>query len=117
MDEQDRAVPVRDLEQRAHLLGVLRVRKAVARQLRADDARQRQRALELGGGGGNIRERQRGIARLKRPSCFWQIFDRLSLTRRHSGSDTSSGCDSIQQHVPSSDSTLVLTPWRSILAR
>jgi len=30
---------------------------------------------------------------------------------------TQSRCASIQQNVPSSDSTLVLTPWRSILAR
>jgi hypothetical protein len=39
------------------------------------------------------------------------------LTNRHSGSETSTGCDSIQQYAPRSDSTLVFTPWRSILAR
>ena len=53
----------------------------------------------------------------KRPGCFWQIAENPSLTRRHSGKDTSSGCDSIQQNEPSSDSTLVSTPWRSIRAR
>ncbi len=53
----------------------------------------------------------------KRPGCSWQIADSPSLTRRHSGPDTSSGCDSTQQNEPSSDSTLTPTPWRSIRAR
>src|SRR5262249_52620088 len=46
---------------------------------------------------------------LKRPWYFWQIADSASLTILHSGSETSTGCDSIQQNEPSSDSTLVLT--------
>src|SRR5206468_11254785 len=54
---------------------------------------------------------------LQRPSYFWQLPDRVSLTILHSGSETATGCDSIQQNAPSSDSTLVLTAWRSILAR
>ena len=53
----------------------------------------------------------------KRPGCFWQIAESPSLTFRHSGPDTSSGWDSIQQNEPRSDSTLVSTPWRSIRAR
>ena len=53
----------------------------------------------------------------KRPGCSWQIAESPSLTRRHSGPDTSSGWASIQQNEPSSDSTLVSTPWRSIRAR
>jgi hypothetical protein len=54
---------------------------------------------------------------LKRPSYFWQIPDSASLTILHNGSETSTGCDSIQQNEPSSDSTLVLTSWRTIFAR
>ena len=45
------------------------VKKAVARHLRADYTRQRQRALQLGGGGGHIRERQRG-KRTEAPLVF-----------------------------------------------
>ena len=60
VNEHDRAVAVRHLQQRAHVLGVLLREKPVSRHLRADHARQRQRALELGGGGRHIHERQRG---------------------------------------------------------
>ncbi len=52
---------VRDFQQRTHRFGVTAREKGVARDLRADHARQPERPLELGGGGGNVRQRQRGI--------------------------------------------------------
>ena len=61
MDEEHRAVAVRDLQQRPHRFGVLARQEVVARDLRADHARQPERPLELGGGGGNVRQRQRGV--------------------------------------------------------
>ena len=60
MDEEHRAVAVRDFQQRPHRFGVLAREEVVARHLRADHARQPERPLELGGGGGHVRQRQRG---------------------------------------------------------
>ena len=60
VNEHDRTVPVRHLQQWAHVLSVLLREKPVSRHLRADHARQRQRALKLGGGSSHIHERQRG---------------------------------------------------------
>ena len=61
MDEEHRAVAVRDFQQRTHRLGVLARQKVVARYLRADHARQPERPLELGGSGGDVGQRQRGV--------------------------------------------------------
>ena len=61
MDEEHRAVAVRDFQQRTHRFGVLAREEVVARDLRADHARQPERPLELGGGGGNVGQRQRGV--------------------------------------------------------
>ena len=69
VNEHDRTVPVRHLQQRAHVLGVLLREKPVSRHLRADHARQRQHALELGGGSSRIHERQRG-KRTEAPLVF-----------------------------------------------
>ena len=54
-------MPVRDLEQRTHLFGVLAGEETVRRQLRADHARQPQRPIEFGGSGCNVHQRQRGM--------------------------------------------------------
>ncbi len=61
MDEEHRAAAVRDFQQRPHRFGVLAREEVVARYLRADHARQPERPLELGGGGGNVRQGQRGV--------------------------------------------------------
>jgi hypothetical protein len=60
MDEEHRAVAVRDFQQRTHRFGVLVREEGVAWYLRADHARQPERPLELGGGSGNVDEGQRG---------------------------------------------------------
>ncbi len=117
VDEEERAVPVRDLEQRTHLFGVpCAVRKPFAGNC-APTMPGSPSARSSSAAAAEMSTSGSAAWATKRPSCFWQIFERLSLTSRHSGTDTSSGWDSIQQNVPSSDSTLVLTPWRSILAR
>ena len=51
---------VGDLQQRTRRFGVGAREEVVARQLRADHARQPERPLEFGGGGGHVRQRQRG---------------------------------------------------------
>ena len=62
VDEEHRAVAVRDFQQRTHRFGVLAREEGVARHLRADHARQPERPLELGGGGGHVRQGQRGVS-------------------------------------------------------
>ena len=61
VDEEHRAVAVRDFQQRPHRFGVTARQEGVARYLRADHARQPERPLEFGGGGGNVRQGQRGV--------------------------------------------------------
>jgi len=52
MDEERRAVAVRDFQQRTHCFEVLAREKEIARYLRADHAGQPERPLKLGSGGG-----------------------------------------------------------------
>ena len=62
VDEQHRVVAVGDFQQRTHRFGVIAREEGVARQLRADHARQPERPLEFGGGGGYVRQGQRGVS-------------------------------------------------------
>ena len=50
MDEEHRAVSVRDFQQRPHCFGVLARQEVVSRYLGADHTRQPERQFELGGG-------------------------------------------------------------------
>jgi hypothetical protein len=51
-----------DFQHGTHRFSVLAREEGVARELRADHARQPERSLELGGRGGNVRQGQRGVS-------------------------------------------------------